>query len=160
MRNALKKVKLILTASDKHQTEKGYYVRVFFPPNHSISGVKICGKDFICCQYIKESFSGEYHMYQVILLHSCDYFNRLLIQINVATDEGKGRYEIWYWTNRWNWSSCTKLALSASWTHGLWSWVQIPLRSTFYATLKNPSALNTIYIEIDIYIHIYLYITS
>ena len=24
-----------------------------------------------------------------------------------------------HWTKRWNWSSCTKLALSASWTHGL-----------------------------------------
>ena len=24
-----------------------------------------------------------------------------------------------HWTKRWNWSSCTKLALRASWTHGL-----------------------------------------
>ena len=24
-----------------------------------------------------------------------------------------------YWTKRWNWSCCTKLALSASWTYGL-----------------------------------------
>ena len=24
-----------------------------------------------------------------------------------------------YWTKRWNWSSCAKLALGASWTHGL-----------------------------------------
>ena len=24
-----------------------------------------------------------------------------------------------HWKKRWNWSSCTKLALSASWTHGL-----------------------------------------
>ena len=24
-----------------------------------------------------------------------------------------------HWTKRWNWSSCTKVALTASWTHGL-----------------------------------------
>ena len=24
-----------------------------------------------------------------------------------------------YWTKRWNWSSCTKLALRVTWTHGL-----------------------------------------
>ena len=28
-------------------------------------------------------------MYQDIPLHSCDYFNKLSIKINVATDEGK-----------------------------------------------------------------------
>ena len=50
---------------------------------------------------------------------------------------------------RWNWSSCTKLALRANWTHDLiaqsnrasvnrilWSWVQIPLRPTFYGYFK------------------------
>ena len=40
-----------------------------------------------CC--FKESLSSEYHMYQVIPLHSCDYLNRLLIKINMATDEDK-----------------------------------------------------------------------
>ena len=74
-----------------------------------------------------------------------------------------------HWTKRWNWSSCTKLALRANWTHGLIAQsvrapernsvvvVQIPLRPTS----KNPSVVN-IYIYIYIYryryIHAYIYI--
>ena len=50
------------------------------------------GPSFYC--YFKESFSGEYIMYQVIPLHSCDYLNRLSIKINLLTDEGKSRNEI------------------------------------------------------------------
>ena len=46
--------------------------------------------------YFKESFSGEYHMYQFILLHSCDYIKKILIKINVVTDDSWN--EIWYWT--------------------------------------------------------------
>ena len=42
----------------------------------------------------KQSFSGEYHMYQLITLHLCDYFNKLSIQINVATEEGNSRNEM------------------------------------------------------------------
>ena len=30
-----------------------------------------------------------------------------------------GIYIYGHWTKKWNWSSCTKLALSESWTHGL-----------------------------------------
>ena len=70
-------------------------------------------------------------------------------------------------TKRWNWSSCTKLALSECWTHDLiaqsvradfrflsgfqWSWVQIPLRPISITTSKNPLVVNTI--------HIYVYIS-
>ena len=39
----------------------------------------------------KESFGDEYHMYQLIPLHSCDYLNKILIKTNVATDEGNSR---------------------------------------------------------------------
>ena len=39
--------------------------------------------------YFKESVSGEYHMYQLMPLHSCDYLQKTSIKINVATDEGK-----------------------------------------------------------------------
>ena len=67
--------------------------------------------------YFKESFSGEYHTYRVIPLYPCDYLYRVLIKINVMTDEGNSGNEIWYW--RWQWSSCAKLALSANWTHGV-----------------------------------------
>ena len=38
-----------------------------------------------------------------------------------------------------------------------WSWVQIPLRPTFYSYFKNPSVVNTIYIYIYKYIHLYDY---
>ena len=64
--------------------------------------------------YFKESFSGECHMYQVIPLHSCDYLKKLLIKTNMATDEGKSWNGIGHWKNRWNWSSCTKLAYSSN----------------------------------------------
>ena len=37
--------------------------------------------------YFKESFSGDYYMYQVIPLQSCDYLYKVSIKINVATDE-------------------------------------------------------------------------
>ena len=39
--------------------------------------------------YFKESVNAEYHMYQLILLHSCDYLHKTSIKINVVTDEGK-----------------------------------------------------------------------
>ena len=39
--------------------------------------------------YFKEYVSGEYHMYQLILLYSCDYLHKTSIKINVVTDEGK-----------------------------------------------------------------------
>ena len=67
----------------------------------------------------EESLSGEYHMYQVIPLHSCDYLYQVSIKINVATDKGNSRNELWHWTSRWDLSRCTNLSLSASWTHGL-----------------------------------------
>ena len=38
-------------------------------------------------------------MYQIIPLHSRDYFKKTSIKINVATDEGNSRNEIKHWTN-------------------------------------------------------------
>ena len=35
--------------------------------------------------YFKRSIKGEYPMYQLIPLRSCDYLKKLSIQINVAT---------------------------------------------------------------------------
>ena len=40
--------------------------------------------------YFKESFSGEYNVYQFIPLHPCDYVKKKSIKTNVATDEGNG----------------------------------------------------------------------
>ena len=44
--------------------------------------------------YIKESFSGEYDMYQFIPPRSCDHFKKFLTKINVVTDECNSRNEI------------------------------------------------------------------
>ena len=41
------------------------------------------------------------------------------LKINMVTDKGNSQNETWHLTNRWNWSTCTKLALNANWTHGL-----------------------------------------
>ena len=41
------------------------------------------------------------------------------IKINLETDEGKQPKWNLTLSKRWNWSSCTKFTLSASWTHGV-----------------------------------------
>ena len=69
--------------------------------------------------YFKESVSSEYHMYQLILLHSCAYLQKTSIKINVATNEDKQPKSNVTLNKRWNWNRCTKFALSVSWTHGL-----------------------------------------
>ena len=43
----------------------------------------------------KRAFSGEYHMYQFISLHSFYYLNDTSYVVNVANDKSKGRNEIW-----------------------------------------------------------------
>ena len=44
--------------------------------------------------YFKESCSGEYHMYQVIPLDSCDSLYKISIKIKVVTDRGNCRHKI------------------------------------------------------------------
>ena len=44
--------------------------------------------------HFKESFGDEYHIYQLIPLHSCDYLNKTSIKTNVATDEDNSRNEM------------------------------------------------------------------
>ena len=51
-------------------------------------------KMFMLFIFHKEPFSGGYHMYQLIPLHSSDYLKKLSSQINVATDEDNGRNEM------------------------------------------------------------------
>ena len=55
-------------------------------------------------------------MYQVIPPDSCDYLQKTLTKINVATDKSKQLKQNVTLNKRLNWSSCTKLALSASWS--------------------------------------------
>ena len=69
--------------------------------------------------YFKEPVSGEYHIYQLISLHSCDYLQKTSIKTNVAIDEGKQVKWNVTLNKQWNWTSCTKLTLSTRWTHGL-----------------------------------------
>ena len=58
-------------------------------------------------------------MYQLIPLHSRNYLQKTSIKSNVGTEEGKQPKWNVTLNKRWIWSSCTKLALSVSWTHGL-----------------------------------------
>ena len=39
--------------------------------------------------YFKESFSDEYHMYQLISLYSLDYLKKISIRINVTNEIGR-----------------------------------------------------------------------
>ena len=81
-------------------------------------------------------YSGEYHMYQLIPLHSCDYLQKTstwwLTKGNSLNRTNK----------RWNWSSCTKLALSASWIRGLIAQsVRVSERSSVVVG-SNPTPVN------------------
>ena len=38
-------------------------------------------------------------MYELILLHSCDYLNKISIKTNVATDKGNNRNEMSHLAN-------------------------------------------------------------
>ena len=49
--------------------------------------------------YFKESFGDEYHMFQLIPLHSYDYLNKISISKNVVTDQSNSRNEMRHWTN-------------------------------------------------------------
>ena len=57
-------------------------------------------------------------MYQFIPLHPCDYLKKISIKINLATEEGKSRNEIWQWTN-----DEIRVAVQS------WLWVRIELKA-------------------------------
>ena len=69
--------------------------------------------------HFKESDSSEHNIHELIPLDSYVYLHKTSIKINVATDEGKQPKSNVTLNTPWNWSSCTKLALSASLTLGL-----------------------------------------
>ena len=127
---------------------------------------------YIYKESVKKSVSGEYRMYQLIPLHSCDYLQKTLIKINVATDEGKQLKWNVTLNKRWNWSSCTKLTLRASWTHGLIAQsVRVSERNSVVVG-SNPTQANflkllqrihqwwipCIYMYMYIYVYIFIYI--
>ena len=67
--------------------------------------------------YFIESLCGEYHMYQLILLHSCDYLNKISIKTNVTTDEGNNNWnEMWHLTKDEIWVAVQS-----------WLWVRLKL---------------------------------
>ena len=68
--------------------------------------------------YFKQSFIDEYHVYQFIPLHSL--ITSRIFWLNKRGDRGRQQRKWKLRLNkRWNWSSCKKLALTASWTHGV-----------------------------------------
>ena len=86
----------------------------FIPKNIFVMIQTISGPK--CFNFVYEKYM---YLHRFMWLHSCDYQQKISIRINVAIDEGK--HPKWNVTlnKRWNWSSCTKLAHSATWTHGL-----------------------------------------
>ena len=82
-------------------------------------------------------------MYQLILLHSCDYLNKISIKTNVVTDEGNNwnemwdltKDEIWVAVQSWLWVRLELMPWYLSQLEPLnkiqWSWVQIPLTPAF-----------------------------
>ena len=111
---------------------------------------------FFCAFY-------EYNMHQFIPLHWCTCLYGTSIVLNGATNEGNHRDKIWTSNKRWNWSSCTKLALSASWTHDLITQSvirseldsvvlgSIPFRLSFWKyTFEKPAVVNIIYTFLEL----------
>ena len=106
---------------------------------------------------------------QCLSVRFLDYLKKISIKINVATAKAKSKWNLTL-NKRWNWSSCTKLALRASWTHDLIAQsveafernlVGRGLKSHSgqfsIATSKNPSVqcwIPYIYISIHTYIYI------
>ena len=84
MRNALKKVKFV---NCKRQTPnlKRILCKSSFSPISSISGVKNCGKSFVCCQYIKEgiehTFKTDDKKFEIRIPLNCESENLIYVAI-------------------------------------------------------------------------------
>ena len=104
---------------------------------------------FIIQSIIKEAKKFKNNFFYILHFRFSLTYNNNYIHLNYTLSfnynkRGDWQRQKWTWNltvNKWwNWSGCTKLAVSASWTHGLnrnqWLWVQIPLRPTFYSYFK------------------------
>ena len=81
-----------------------------------------------------------------IPLHSCDYLKKISIKIKRV--DWQRHYPKWNHTlNKWwMWSSCTKLALSASWTHGLIAQSVRVSERNLVVVGSNPTQANFLYL--------------
>ena len=101
----------------------------------------------MCCQeklYIYIIYIYIYNTY----IYISDYLNKNWMKTTVATDKGNSQNEMWHWTNdeigvpvqSWLWVRVELMAWYLSRLESLygiqWSWVQIPLRPTFYSYFK------------------------
>ena len=68
--------------------------------------------------YFYRFVSGQYHIYQLTTLHSCDYLCKSWIKTNTGTDERKNWNKICTLYKRLNWISSTNLTLTVRSTHG------------------------------------------
>ena len=82
------------------------------------------------------------------------YLSNYSINFKLATDAGNSQNEIWTIKKRRNWSSCIKLTLRVSWTHGL---IADGLKC-MYIYWNGIFYIISIYI-INIILHIYIYIS-
>ena len=55
-----------------------------------------------------------------------------------------------HWTKRWNWSSCTNLALRATWTHGLIAQLVGASKRNSVVMGSNPTRTNFLYLLLKI----------
>ena len=84
MRNVLKKVKFI---NYKRQAPNlgRILCKSSFSPSNSISGVKNCGKGFVCCQYIKEGIEHTFKTvdkkFEIRIPFNCESKNLIYIVI-------------------------------------------------------------------------------
>ena len=110
--------------------------------NSSVLGLYL-GQSFY--SYFYGSVTDDNLMCHLIQLHSWGYLLfKTSIKIKVTTGKGSSWNEIWTLSKRWNWSSCTKLAVSVSWTHGLiGQLVRAPKQNLFSEGL-NPTQANFI----------------
>ena len=60
----------------------------------------------------------------------------------ITCAKGNSGNEIWTLGNRWNWNSCTKLALSASWIHSLIAWSERASERNSVVLDSNPAQVN------------------
>ena len=84
MRNALKKVKFI-NCKRQAPNLRRILCKSSFSPSNSISGVKNCGKSFVCCQYIKEgiehTFKAVDKKFEIRIPFNCESKNLIYVAI-------------------------------------------------------------------------------
>ena len=119
---------------------KFYIIKFLDDINLLIKGSKIRHQKKLLLCNVKRSDSMDWS-----ICVSTDVYIYIYIYIHtyVSTNKGNSGSKIWHWTNKWwNRSSCTKLALSASWTHYLMSQLVRASERNSVVVGSNPTKAN------------------